>query len=581
MITRIELENFKRFDKFVIKAASGNILVGPNNSGKSSILDALRILDACYRYSKTKKPQPIQVDTGYSDGYIIPSNYLPISMDYVARNYDENDAVIKIKHENGAVAVIRLNPDRQTKFYIDSEGRRFSSSEKFRAAFPVSFVIVPTLAPLEAKEVYVTDETVAKNRSTRLAARSFRNIWYRESDDDFKVFKSRVERAWPGIELVKPRLIVDKHNWLEMNFEENRIPREIHWAGFGFQIWLQIHTHLLRASQNSILVLDEPDVYLHPDLQHKLYHDISSLFSQYFVATHAPEIINEAETREILVINHGSMSATRIKNEADYDKMLTFLGSAENADFAKIARVKKVIFVEGQDFKLIKKLAKILGLDRLSSDITAPVFQLGGFSQWRRAKETVWAFKNLLDVEIETICLFDRDYRCDDEVTAFIHDMEKDGMKCFVLKKKEIENYLISDVFITRIANLKRHGELPPIERDCVGDLISEACEEMKDDTDSQLISNYLRHHKRINSKSDDSNLIKAANKIINAAWKSLDGKTKISSGKELLGKVLHLLKSKFGVSLTPSSLATAIRADEIPDELRDILVQLDDFLAK
>jgi hypothetical protein len=47
-----------------------------------------------------------------------------------------------------------------------------------------------------------------------------------------------------------------------MYYTEDRITREVQWAGFGFQVWMQIQTHLSRGDANSILVIDEPDIYL-------------------------------------------------------------------------------------------------------------------------------------------------------------------------------------------------------------------------------------------------------------------------------------------------------------------------------
>jgi len=36
------------------------------------------------------------------------------------------------------------------------------------------------------------------------------------------------------------------------------------WVGFGYQIWCQLLTHLSRAAEDSLVVVDEPEVYLHP-----------------------------------------------------------------------------------------------------------------------------------------------------------------------------------------------------------------------------------------------------------------------------------------------------------------------------
>src|SRR5579859_4031623 len=58
--------------------------------------------------------------------------------------------------------------------------------------------------------------------------------------------------------------------FLAMFCDERRIERELFWAGFGFQVWCQLLTHILRAETATVLVIDEPEIYLHPDLQHQL-----------------------------------------------------------------------------------------------------------------------------------------------------------------------------------------------------------------------------------------------------------------------------------------------------------------------
>ena len=581
MLTRIELHNFKRFKNFTLKANSGNILVGPNNSGKSSILDALRILESCYKYTRNKKPTLIDCEGQYFDGFEIPDTYLPLALANISTNYNENDAVIKVFHENGAVAKIFLHPKRMVKFIIDLNGQRFSTSNKFRQAFPVSLIIVPPLAPLESSEVYVTDETVNRNKSTRLAARNFRNIWYRETDETFEVFKGRVEAAWPGVSLQKPELVREQPPRLEMFFNEDRITREIQWAGYGFQVWLQIHSHILRGEENSILVLDEPDIYLHPDLQHRLYHDVKSIFSQYFFATHATEIINEADTREILVVNPNSRSAKSIKGGNDYEEMLSYIGSAENADFAKISRVRKVVFVEGHDAKLLRRISRKIGLKKLAFDRDAPIFQLGGFSQWKRAKNTIWAFKELLGVEIEAICLFDRDYRSDVEVNDFVADIEVSGMECFVLDRKEIENYLLSPATIARTVNLKKSGKVRDFQNENVIELIENEAQKMKTSVMAQISTNFLRYKKERRSSDDDSTILQQSMSDFETEWKTFNGKIRLAPGKELLKRVLQQIRETEEVSVSPLALASNIHKNEVPEEMINLLERIDTFFAR
>ena len=54
-----------------------------------------------------------------------------------------------------------------------------------------------------------------------------------------------------------------------MYFREGKVPKELNWAGDGVQVFLQLLFHLWRLRGSSTIMLDEPDVYLHADLELK------------------------------------------------------------------------------------------------------------------------------------------------------------------------------------------------------------------------------------------------------------------------------------------------------------------------
>jgi hypothetical protein len=580
-IVSIKFKDFKRLGNFTVTAGSGNIFVGPNNSGKSSILDAFRLLDACLRHTRTVRPHLISNDLGAFDGHDIPESILPFHLNNSVTNYGDNGARISFTHENGAIAYIDIDPSLSVQFFVDANGRRLQTSAKIREAFPVELVIVPTLSPLESDEILVQPETVRKNRNTRLAARTFRNIWHLEDDVVFNSFRERVERAWQGIKLQPPEVVRATPPRVEMYFEEDRVTREVQWAGFGFQVWLQIHTHLIRGDHDSILVLDEPDVYLHPDLQHRLYKDVKELFGQFFLATHAIEIINVADTSEILVIEPKAKSARRIKRDSDYDAMLSYLGSVENADFAKISRVKKVLFVEGQDAKLLRGFARRIGLDVLADEQLSPIFQLGGFSQWRRAEATIWAFKSLLSIDIELLCLFDRDFRCANEIDAHLKSLKTVGINAFILNRKEIENYLLAPEAMSKAVQKRLTEKGSPGTEFTASDaasMIGSIAADLKNITSAHITSNELRYFKEQRSSLDDSTIISRALAAFESEWSTTEGICKLAPGKELLSKVFNDIQKKYKVSISSAQIRENLKSEEIDPVFRDILVKLDQF---
>lgn len=376
MLKRIRVKNYRKFSDFTINLTSKNIMVGPNNAGKSALIDSLRILQFGLRYAIRKRPKYDNLDlVGHVNFYEIEDSSLPISLENINHNYGNDDAVIEYLHTNGSKAYVLLHPDRITRFGVDANGMRVSTGADFCKSFPLDLVIVPTIMPFLAEENYVTDNTLKKNEGTRVASRNFRNYWYRKTDKEFYDFAKDVSLAWPEIIMNRPEL--DQHK-LTMFYSENRIDREINWSGFGFQVWLQILTHLQRSPLGATVVIDEPDIYLHPDLQKKLVKLLGERYAQFILATHSVEIINCADGKDIVSVNPGRKQGYRLKTNQDFEEIYGYIGAADNADYARIAKVRKVVFFEGNDRKTYSKFAKKFGFNNLAND-AIPFVKLGVF----------------------------------------------------------------------------------------------------------------------------------------------------------------------------------------------------------
>ena len=423
----------------------------------------------------------ISGESGY--GYEVPDSSVSVPLENITYNYSEDDACLEFKHENGGIIRICLHPSRITRCVFFSEKRPPLTSKAFLSAFPVDFVIVPTLSPFEAKEPFVYPETVRANEQTRLASRNFRNIWRLKSDEEFRALNAIVSSSWDGITLSKPETYFDgKKNIVEMFYNElqeqlgkdseavrRRNSREISWSGFGFQIWLQLNTHLMRSTTKSVIVIDEPDIYLHSDLQRTLLRIVREKNCQYVMATHAVEIINDAEPREIVAINPKNRTARRVATDDDLQSLFNHLGSVENVDIARLSKVQRIIFFEGNDKKILKKFARKLGAAKFTETPDALVFQVGGFGGWKRVEEVAWTFRNILKLDIGVYVLFDRDYRCNEEIERFSANLSVRDILCDVLDRKEIENYALAPEALVRTIHKRLRGEarLPKCKRRC------------------------------------------------------------------------------------------------------------------
>jgi len=186
------------------------------------------------------------------------------------------------------------------------------------------------------------------------------------------------------MEVEKPEQTGDK---MIMFCLENRITRELFWSGFGFQIWCQLLTHISRSKGETILIIDEPEIYLHPDVQRQLLGILRTLGPSILIATHSTEIMAEADPSEIVVIDKTTRSGERLRDAADVQAALEQVGSLQNISLARLARSKRVLFVEGDDFKAINQVRasrRVSGVGcwhRYCASGSRGIFWLGANSQ--------------------------------------------------------------------------------------------------------------------------------------------------------------------------------------------------------
>jgi hypothetical protein len=285
---------------------------------------------------------------------------------------------------------------------------------------------------------------------------------------------------------------------------------------------------------------------------------------------------------DIVSVSTQYKSGKRINTEADYAALYHYIGSTDNADFARIARSRRVIFVEGRDGRLLRRLASQLKLERLSDPQGTAIVQLGGFSRWRRAQDTVWAFRQILDLEIEAFCLFDRDYRCDEEIERFSMSVSADeGVVCRVLRRKEIENYILVPVAINKalLRRIKqRDHKLKEPPEGWLLDKMQNLTEEFKVRVLSQQMAHTLQFYKEQGSSQDQSSIIGKFTARFEHDWQCLEQRLRHIPGKEALARLNDILQSEFGISLTETMIVEQLSQDLLDPEFSELLKSLDQF---
>lgn len=581
MITSIYFDNFKAHEKFSISLRDFNILIGQNNAGKSTILDAFRILEGAYRFASRYNPKNVVLASGQlKTGYEIPQTSIPIIVENLQTNYNDFAATIRYRFSEGQNLLIEFSKDRQPILYLDTPRKTPNSSTTFRKEFNLNLAIIPTLGPLEIDEEILDDKYVKRWSGSRRAPRMFRNIWYHDTEG-FQLFKDIVEKTWPKMSIKLPEKKDTFSKELIMYCEEDRILREVSWAGFGFQIWLQLLTHIVKFRNANIIVVDEPEIYLHPDLQHKILAILKDLPARIILATHSVEIINNAEPSDVLLIDREYQSAQRMSDLAGLQRAADIIGSGQNIQLARLARGKKVLFVEGKDLNYLSRLSKICGFDSLFTTGDLTVIPVHGFTQHDKIIHANWAFSTVLGEQLQLAAIFDRDYRCDEEIVDFKKKLGAELDLIHVLERKEIENYLLDITCIQLAVEEKlsarvKHGNLSDIPLFSAGKILEGIFEEIKSDTFGQLGASEYRFYQK--SGQELAKIIASQQKRFDITWIDSNERVKLVPGKIVLAKLNEILQTDYGVSISMNSIISKMRPDQVGKDLVEFFQTLESF---
>lgn len=577
-ITSVRFRNFKALRNFSISLDRMNILVGPNNSGKSTVIGAFRVLAVGLRRAASRNPEPIRSQHS-SVGYRIPRTSLPITLENAQTDYQDVEATVTFRLTNGNSLRLSFTSDNEdcVMYPLTARGETVTRA-KFKRQFPVSLLVVPVLGPLENREQIVRKVTVDENLATHRASRNFRNYWY-YYPDDFEAFRQQVVATWPGMDISPPEIAAD--GMLSMFCLEDRITRELYWTGYGFQVWCQLLSHIFRSQSRSMLVIDEPDIYLHANPQRQLLSILKASDPDVLLATHSSEIVAEADTNEVLVIDKTLSSARRVRSPEGIRTTLGSLGSIHVSTMTAIAQTRRVLYIEGEDFKTLRKFARLLGMSELGAGVGIAPFPLGGFPSVQRIKAVTLGVSESIGGSLLFGGIFDRDFRPDEEIEQLIKSLDDELELSAILERKEIENYLLVPSALDRALDRlvrdrdRRRGE-PATVGTPIADLLEEIVTPLRTEVQAQYIArrgDFLAH-----TGKDASTISREAIEIFERKWNHAQGRLHIVPGKRVLSELFARVQREYKVSLTTARIIDQLKEGDIPLDLRQTLRALDAF---
>ena len=566
-ISSVRFRNVKTLRDFSILLGPMNVAVGPNNSGKSTIIGAFRVLAAALGTARSKSPEFL--GSSLRRGWRVADSLIPISMENIHTDYQEVDSTVTFRLSNGNELELVFPVSGSAVLYLGRESKQVARPAEFQVHYPVVVSVVPELGPLEHEEDIVLEETVRRGLATHRASRHFRNYW-RYFPEGFEEFRADLQRSWPGADIEQPRLENPLDTKLTMFSREGVYLRELYWAGFGFQVWCQLLTHLNRAQGSTLLLIDEPETYLHPVLQRQILHLLRNTESDVFIATHSSDIVAEAEPNEILIIDRERKSARRAADLTGVQSALTHIGSERNVVLTQLARTSSALLVEGDDFAILRAIARVLTLPGLATGALIAPMPLAGFPTIERLRSICEGIRESIGPRVFIAACFDRDNRCDDEVDVLLSEFAKWVDRAHILRQHEIENYLLAPDIVERaIDRLSRAHHVARSSVPPANDLLMDATDSLR----SEVVAARGAERSRYTRPAGVSVLTanRAAAAEVGAAWPQLNDRIGLVPGKELLSALNRMLQP-LGFTLSSQSLINSMKPSDIPHELSAFL---------
>lgn len=586
----IRLVNYKGFENHLVSLRRSNILVGANNAGKSTVLGALRLVVAMLPRARRVQPNEIGPLFGrQTRGWLLTGAAIEaaaFSGDNIRFDFRPVESRIEVTLSDGTRLVVAWaditdeDVDEPASpgmlFIIPRDGFGSNHRAAMREIVP-EMAVVPTLTPLEQRESYVGDDSVKRHQTAKSSSRYFRNSLHRLLPTEMAEYVAYVCAHTPEIKgLALRRSISAQIDEFDLFFEEGsaRHEREIAWVGDGIQIWLQVLFHLWRQRDAPILILDEPDVFLHPDLQRRLARLLFGEDRQIIVATHSIEILAEAEPGSAVWVDRSRRSAERPRADGALSLLGRRLGSGFELGVGRALRSSTVLFVEGDDAPILANLARQIDSLSVARSDTYATVPLGGFSQnWRASafSETMSSLGN----QVQTFVILDGDLRSVGAVNEEKARIEAAGAEVHVWRRRELENYLLNVSAISRASRMPRQA---------VTELFWEIIEQNRSEAFRTLSTQRLEE-KRLNISGAGSlsnkTILERAESEFDDLWRTQDGKVSLVDAKLVIRSLNAEFQRLRHKTINAHSLSKNCQADEVPEELREVLNSLEQMIVR
>lgn len=456
MITKIRVRNFKSFEDVEIELGKTVVLIGPNNAGKTTLLQALALWDiGLKRWNEKRKDR---VSPEKRPGVTINRNdiiALPVPdakllwRNLHVRSHETSEGKKGTKNIRIDITVDGITAGKSWTCgfefdYANSESficrplRKSESKGPQRMLVPteiegLKIAFLPPMSGLAGTEPKSEPGTInvllGEGRTAQVLRNLCFNIYQDLPSQNWTKLKNQIQRLF-GVELLEP-VYVKERGEIRMAYKgPSGVQLDLSSSGRGLQQTLLLLAYLY-SHPNSLLLLDEPDAHLEVLRQRQIYHLLTEVAAkqgcQLIAASHSEVVLNEAADRDVVIAFVGKPH--RIDDRKS--QVLKALNDIGFDQYYQAEQTGWVLYLEGSsDLAVLRSFANRLGHSAAMLLERPFVHYVGNLPEKARSH-----FYGLREAKgnLAGIALFDR--------------IEKDlgtGTPLCMLawRRREIENYL-------------------------------------------------------------------------------------------------------------------------------------------
>ncbi len=499
-IKRFVIKNFKSFEEVTLEFNPDvNILTGKNNSGKTTVLEALALWHECF---SRKMVQAKRKEKNYHSGdWILGptyNRYFPFEQINSIRSPSLEDIFYK-RDKRRTIGLSCTFEDQDqgemvVDFQIGQSGANYDTNlqgfteynfTKFNRYFQqlpnaIGLYYASPVSAIQQVEGFVTEPQLRDAILRRESVLMLRNRLYKLllSTDIARQEEFKENLAYllynneQRIELLtKSNIQRDTRVLINYKIGSDNIEKDIALLGSGSLQAIEILLNLYQPGEVpkdlNLVLLDEPDSHIHRDMQQRLMNFLTRFAgrtnTQIFLSTHNESLIRSAAhfhlfhlegtgKAHIKSIDKGQISKIqpRFKGiyQSEINPIIRSIGSATGLDFINTMEADRIIFVEGEDDA---RILSLLLRQQVANRKKYMFWVLGGISEVFKhiqAYQVVFsAIRNNKPLWEKAVLVFDKDYLTDAHTQIFIHQLkERLGLEAFAWSSYTLESTVCTDL---------------------------------------------------------------------------------------------------------------------------------------